>query len=57
MADASNPREIMLRRIRKALSRPLPAPFLSQETQGEVYPQPSDDLSIIFATEFTRLLG
>lgn len=57
MAAASNPRENMLRRIRKALSRPLAAPFLSQETQGEVYPQPSDDLSVIFATEFTRLLG
>ena len=57
MAASPNAREIMLRRIRKALSRPLPAPFLSHETQGEVYPQPSDDLSVIFATEFTRLLG
>jgi L-lactate dehydrogenase complex protein LldG len=47
----------MLRRIRKALSRPLAAPFLAHETQGEVYPRPSDDLSVIFATEFTRLLG
>jgi len=57
MAAPSNSREHMLRRIRKALSRPLAAPFLSQETLGEAYPQPSDDLSIIFATEFTRLLG
>jgi L-lactate dehydrogenase complex protein LldG len=57
MPAASSPRELMLRRIRKALSRPLAAPFLSLETQGEVYPQPSDDLSVIFATEFTRLLG
>jgi L-lactate dehydrogenase complex protein LldG len=55
--DASASREHMLRRIRKALSRPLPAPFLPQETQGEPYPQPADDLSVIFATEFTRLLG
>ena len=57
MAASPNAREIMLRRIRKALSRPLPPPFLSHETQGEIYPRQSDDLSVIFATEFTRLLG
>lgn len=50
-------RDNMLRRIRKALSRPLPPPFLPQETQGDAYPRASDDLSVIFATEFTRLLG
>lgn len=55
--DASAGREPMLRRIRKALSRPLPPPFLPQETQGDAYPRPSDDLSVIFAIEFTRLLG
>jgi hypothetical protein len=31
-------------------------PFSKQETDGEIYPKPSDDLSVIFATEFTRLL-
>jgi len=55
--EVSVSREKILRRIRKALATPLAAPFLPQHLQGVIYPPPADDLSILFATEFTRLLG
>ena len=50
-------REKILQNIRKALSTPVPLPFPGQEPNAEVYPKPSDDLSVLFAREFTRLLG
>lgn len=50
-------REKILQNIRKALSTPVPLPFPGQEPNAEVYPKPADDLSVLFAREFTRLLG
>lgn len=50
-------REKILQNIRKALAVPVPLPFPGQEPNGEVYPKPEDDLSVLFAREFSRLLG
>ena len=55
--ESTKSKQVILSRIRKALHQPVEAPFSKQETEGEIYPRPSDDLSVIFATEFTRLLG
>lgn len=55
--ESTKSKQVILSRIRKALHQPVGTPFSRQETEGEIYPKPSDDLSVIFATEFTRLLG
>lgn len=55
--ESTKSKQAILSRIRKALHQPVSMPFSKQETDGEIYPKPSDDLSVIFATEFTRLLG
>jgi L-lactate dehydrogenase complex protein LldG len=55
--ESTKSKQVILGRIRKALNQSVDAPFSKQETEGEIYPGPSDDLSVIFATEFTRLLG
>lgn len=55
--ESTKSKQIILSRIRKALHQSVDAPFSRQETEGEIYPKASDDLSVIFATEFTRLLG
>jgi L-lactate dehydrogenase complex protein LldG len=55
--ESTKSKQVILSRIRKALHQPVGTPFSKQETEGEIFPKPSDDLSVIFATEFTRLLG
>jgi L-lactate dehydrogenase complex protein LldG len=55
--ESTKSKQVILGRIRKALHQPVGIPFSKHETEGEIYPKPSDDLSVIFATEFTRLLG
>lgn len=50
-------REKILQKIRKALVKPVPSPFPGQDPNVSVYPNPGDDLSVLFAGEFTRLLG
>jgi L-lactate dehydrogenase complex protein LldG len=55
--ESTKSKQIILSKIRKALHQSVSIPFSKQETEGEIYPKPSDDLSVIFATEFTRLLG
>lgn len=55
--ESTKSKQVILSRIRKALHQPVGIPFSKQETEGDIYPKPSDDLSVIFATEFTRLLG
>ncbi len=56
MSDASS-RENILKNIRKALRTPVPSPFPDQDPNEAVYPKPSDDLSVLFANAFTRLMG
>jgi L-lactate dehydrogenase complex protein LldG len=50
-------RERILQKIRKALVKPVPSPFPGQDPNAPVYPNPDEDLSVLFASEFTRLLG
>ena len=48
----------ILDKIRKALDTPVPLPFPEAEQQNKsVYHPAQDDLAVIFAEEFTRLLG
>jgi L-lactate dehydrogenase complex protein LldG len=55
--ESSTSKENILRKIRKALAQPVPLPFPQQDTGIQLFPPPGDDLSVLFASEFTRLLG
>jgi L-lactate dehydrogenase complex protein LldG len=55
--ESSTSKENILRQIRKALAQPVPLPFPQQDTNSPIYPDPGDDLSVLFAAEFSRLLG
>ena len=55
--ESTKSKQVILSRIRKALHQPVDIPFSRQETEGEIFPRPADDLAVIVATEFTRLLG
>jgi L-lactate dehydrogenase complex protein LldG len=55
--ESSTSKENILRKIRKALAQPVPLPFPQQDMSAPLYPAPEDDLSVLFASEFTRLLG
>jgi len=57
MADASSSKEHILKRIRKALSNPVPLPFPNSEGKDSLYKPGTEDDAIIFAEEFTRLQG
>jgi len=50
-------KENILKRIRQALSNPVPLPFPQSEGTHSVFLPPADDLEIIFAQEFTQLQG
>ena len=50
-------KENILKRIRKALSNPVPLPFPQSEGVNSVFQPPTDDLEVIFAQEFTTLQG
>ncbi|HNA15670.1 MAG TPA: lactate utilization protein [Ferruginibacter sp.] len=50
-------KENILKRIRQALSNPVPLPFAQSEGTSSVFPPASDDLGILFAQEFTALQG
>jgi len=50
-------RENILKKIRQALSNPVPLPFPLSEGANNVYQSASDELDIIFAEEFTKLQG
>ncbi len=47
----------ILSRIREALEKPVPLPFPQAENDEDVYHPPSDDLTVLFAENFTGLLG
>lgn len=53
----SSSKENILKKIRQALSNPVPVPFPKSEGNNSVFLPPTDDLEIQFAEEFTRLLG
>ncbi len=53
----SSSKEKILKKIREALSNPAPLPFPNSEGTSSIFPQPKDDLEIVFAEEFTKLLG
>lgn len=55
--ESSSSKENILRKIRKALAHPVPLPFPQQDTNTRLFPEPADDLAVVFAAEFTRLLG
>ena len=57
MAATSSTRETILAKIRRALAQPVPLPFPKQDAGGELYAPPAEDLTVVFAQEFTRLLG
>ena len=50
-------KENILKKIRQALSNPVPLPFPHSEGAQSVFTAASDDLSIVFAEEFTKLQG
>jgi L-lactate dehydrogenase complex protein LldG len=51
-------KEKILKRIRQALSNPVPLPFPESEGTHTVYKSPEEeDLTILFAEEFTKLQG
>ena len=57
MAAVSSAKEAILKRIRQALSNPVPLPFPQSEGVQTVYKPALDDDAIIFAEEFTKLQG
>jgi len=50
-------KENILKKIRQALSHPVPLPFPQSEGTNSVFKPAADDLEIVFAQEFTHLLG
>jgi L-lactate dehydrogenase complex protein LldG len=54
---ATTAKENILKRIREALSNPVPLPFPNSEGSRNVFVENYDDPTIIFAQEFTKLQG
>ena len=50
-------KENILKRIRQALSNPVPLPFPQSEGNASVFTPPTDELEVVFAEEFTKLQG
>jgi L-lactate dehydrogenase complex protein LldG len=53
----SSAKDNILGKIRKALEKPVPLPFPQAENNSNIYHPPSDDLTVLFAQNFTALLG
>ncbi len=53
----SHSKEKILKKIREALSNPVPLPFPKSEGTNSVFQPQENDLEILFAEEFTKLLG
>jgi len=53
----SSSKEKILKKIREALSNPVPLPFPKSEGKSSVFTKSSKELEILFAEEFTNLLG
>jgi L-lactate dehydrogenase complex protein LldG len=50
-------KEKILKKIRQALSNPVPLPFPESEGKQSVYTTSNEDPTVVFAEEFTRLQG
>ena len=50
-------KENILKRIRQALSNPVPLPFPQSEGTNSVFHPATDTLDVLFAEEFTRMQG
>jgi len=50
-------KENILKKIRQALSNPVPLPFPQSEGANSVFLPQTDELEIVFAEEFTRMQG
>ncbi|QNA44152.1 LutC/YkgG family protein [Lacibacter sediminis] len=50
-------KENILKKIRQALSHPVPVPFPHSEGNSSVFQPPVDDMAVQFAQEFTKLQG
>ena len=50
-------KENILKKIRQALSNPVPLPFPQSEGTNSVFFPPPDDLGVVFAEEFVKLQG
>lgn len=55
--NISPAKENILKKIRKALTESTPLPFSQSEGNSSVYQPAFDELELIFAQEFTKLLG
>ncbi|MGN6603155.1 MAG: LutC/YkgG family protein [Ginsengibacter sp.] len=53
----SSSKEKILKKIREALSNPVPLPFPKSEGTDSVFKPREEELEILFAEEFTKLLG
>jgi L-lactate dehydrogenase complex protein LldG len=53
----SSSKEKILKKIREALSNSTPLPFPKSEGNSSVFQPRTEDLEILFAEEFTKLLG
>ncbi len=53
----SSSKEKILKKIREALSNPVPLPFPKSEGTKSVFLPQTQDLELVFAEEFTKLLG
>ncbi|MBP6431398.1 MAG: lactate utilization protein [Ferruginibacter sp.] len=54
---ATTAKENILKRVRQALSNPVPLPFPGSEGGTSLFPPAADDLEVLFAQEFTALQG
>ena len=59
MSEENNSKEIILNNIKEALANtvPLPFPGVDDAYYNEIYPAADDDLTLVFANEFTRIGG
>jgi L-lactate dehydrogenase complex protein LldG len=57
MIPVSPAKENILKKIRQALSNPVPLPFAASEGNSSLYQAPTDDLEVVFAETFTQLQG
>lgn len=53
----SSSKEKILKKIREALSNPVPLPFPKSEGVASVFKSQEDEPELIFAEEFTKLMG
>jgi L-lactate dehydrogenase complex protein LldG len=54
---ATTAKENILKRIREALSNPVPLPFPNSEGNSDVFVNNNEDPLVLFAQEFTKLQG